>query len=542
LSEIFFLRTYFTDKSARERVVFALCTLFIIAYSLRLIYHLLGGNDHHLTLLEDDFFYYYIIAKHIVHEGRSTFDTITLTNGYHPLWMIVLVILEVLSFGSASVFFVLLSIVFCASAFFSFRFLSKLASIFPNGLYLTDAGLVFGFLFALRLIVTGLEAVMVVPLYLYFFLRLQKLFASRDNVRKDFLVFGLVASLLVLSRIDTAILVGLTFVFVMYKERERLAVPFAGLFIGSIPIIIYLATNLIYFGHLQTVSSAAKMMKDHIGLSTNTLSFFLSTPNGKAITAVLVPGFIALLFYRKIFSGITQRTIVFLSMGSSLIIVVVFSLLSDWLMFVWYWYFIPFAALLSFYMIEQIWLRISDSQISKVGQIVVASVVVIGVVYRSASFWVETTVNWKPDSYYIYTHAKEIAKFGETHKGVYAMGDMSGLTSYLLNQPLLQTEGLCADFKMLDHIRHRDDLPTVLKEYGVDYYVTNVSEGRLPKQNGCYLATEPHPIQAGDASPMMSGLFCSEPLLTFPALDPDSTKPVAYSPTYTYIFSLKPKN
>jgi hypothetical protein len=55
-------------------------------------------------VLEDDFFYYLRIAQRIVMDGRSTYDGVHLTNGYHPLWMLVLIALTRL-FGTGITFF-----------------------------------------------------------------------------------------------------------------------------------------------------------------------------------------------------------------------------------------------------------------------------------------------------------------------------------------------------------------------------------------------------------------------------------------------------
>src|SRR5271165_7009287 len=41
----------------------------------------------HRMAFVDDAYYYFVVARHLVHNGQSTFDGFTLTNGYHPLWM-----------------------------------------------------------------------------------------------------------------------------------------------------------------------------------------------------------------------------------------------------------------------------------------------------------------------------------------------------------------------------------------------------------------------------------------------------------------------
>ena len=46
------------------------------------------------NFIVDDGYFYPQIARHIVHHQGSTFNGIMLTNGYHPLWMVLCVIDE----------------------------------------------------------------------------------------------------------------------------------------------------------------------------------------------------------------------------------------------------------------------------------------------------------------------------------------------------------------------------------------------------------------------------------------------------------------
>ena len=66
-------------------VLAALLVLFV------LLAHVLGAVRHGGVMLQDDGYYYTVIARHIARSGVSTFDGSSLTNGYHPLWMLVLV-------------------------------------------------------------------------------------------------------------------------------------------------------------------------------------------------------------------------------------------------------------------------------------------------------------------------------------------------------------------------------------------------------------------------------------------------------------------
>jgi hypothetical protein len=48
-------------------------------------------RDAPFALTFDDAFYYFGIARNVAHGHGSTFDGINLTNGYHPLWMLLAV-------------------------------------------------------------------------------------------------------------------------------------------------------------------------------------------------------------------------------------------------------------------------------------------------------------------------------------------------------------------------------------------------------------------------------------------------------------------
>ena len=67
-----------------------------LEYGLILIFLVAGifiafGNEYSVLnwFQTDDAFYYFKVAQNIVEGKGSTFDGINLTNGYHPLWLIV---------------------------------------------------------------------------------------------------------------------------------------------------------------------------------------------------------------------------------------------------------------------------------------------------------------------------------------------------------------------------------------------------------------------------------------------------------------------
>ncbi len=109
----------------------------------------------------------------------------------------------------------------------------------------------------------------------------------------------------------------------------------------------------------------------------------------------------------------------------------------------------------------------------------------------------------------MYWAAEDLHSFAQTHPGVYAMGDRAGLVGNLVDQPLVQLEGLVMDKEFLTNLRQQRELRGVLRSYGVRYYVAS-----NPRRVGnCFHATES--MKAGPTAPVMQGDFCSVPLVHF---------------------------
>ncbi len=86
------------------------------------------------------------------------------------------------------------------------------------------------------------------------------------------------------------------------------------------------------------------------------------------------------------------------------------------------------------------------------------------------------------------------------------MGDVAGTPGYLLDQPMIQLEGLVMDESFLKLLRSQTPLVQVLRDYKVDYYIA-----LNPVIHGsCEIASEP--ARAGAGSPHMLGTFCDPPL------------------------------
>jgi hypothetical protein len=510
-----------TDTLRAERTAF----IGIIVYASLIVCRTviqIWSHDTFSYFVTDDFYYYFLTAKNFVQSGRSTFDGITLTNGYHPLWFVSITGLTALSFGSDRIFFLLLSLVSASLVIMTYRsMVSILGNILKDNLLRYPAAFIAAVLYG-QLYVLGMEITLAVPLLLLFIAR--ALTIDLDNT-KDTLLLGFIGSLTILSRLDAVLLIAVV-TAAMYDRRTVTLRTIVVYFAGMILIPIYLLTNIIFFGHLFTVSSSVKTL--HSSFSVN-VSFLLHILTARDGLGVLILAPIALYVYRKRSQASQRlRRMVTAIISSVYFYYIVIALLSDWMLFRWYLYPMPFL----FGIIAVI---VTDRAASAYP----AASLRIGMGAAAVLFaytvteYVSSTFAFTPQAHSPYAHAKAMTSFTERHRGTYAMGDRAGITAYLCSQPFVQIEGLAADWNMYEHIKNGSDLIEVLRSYHVDYLIETAGTGGLPKdKNGCYLLTAPHTEQAGARSPKMSGVLCSEPLFHYQSTGHDGSE------VHTYIFAV----
>ena len=99
------------------------------------LYHLAHGSMAYLGLFEDDYFYYAIVADRLVMLGKLSFDGSTTTNGFHPLWFTVVVLLRVLFGRFGTAFYLALTVVSAVSMLVTYelarRFAQELRCLAP---------------------------------------------------------------------------------------------------------------------------------------------------------------------------------------------------------------------------------------------------------------------------------------------------------------------------------------------------------------------------------------------------------------------------
>lgn len=457
--------------------------------------------------LEDDFFYYAEAARHLASQGISTFDGVHLTNGYHPLWMLLLTALTWLSHGASAIYPFAIELetvqfaLVLGIGYFSYRicnlFGGAVASICIQLLVVS---------WSLVLVRTGMEVglTLLVALAMLWF-RLQNGFSW--SARNTF-YYGLLASVMVLSRLDSILLVTMLFLFDVVPQPDKglKRLRNSALFgFGMGPVAVYAVINEDIFHTLMPISGTAKQLRLHHTPSLAALKSFMgyvTARNSPLLGLAIFVTLFALFFLLKSTVRLKAYGVLVSVLLFPMVHLVAISSMSDWPL--WQWYLYPW--LLSSIVASAVLLSVASEHklvISKIDR--PAYVYLCGIYLVAYAALVAGLSN--PKNNLPYVAAAEISEFAQHHDGTYAMGDRSGTVGYLSGRPVLQLEGLMMDKQYLENIRAQKDLLEVLKQYKVRYYIATraVRDG-----SGCWAVKEPW--QAGADSPAMKARICRQPV------------------------------
>lgn len=461
--------------------------------------------------LEDDFFYYAQAARNLVFSGTSTFDGIHLTNGYHPLWFLVIaVITKIFGIGGllgattvypfAIAVETLQSLIVIGAAYLSFKIASKFCS---ENISLCIQLLTVGatLMQARTGMETGLAIVMILALVA---------FRIHDGFHWNFthsLLYGVLGSIAILSRLDVALMVGPMVGYDLLTEvrgwRARFEVSLT-IALGLFPLVGYFLSNLVIFHTLMPISGTAKQLRAHhfpswYALHTF-LGFFFAKNSPLLVVQFLLTVFALLKFRTFSLRANKYRVIFFAMLMFPIVHLLIITSASDWELFLWYLY--PWTVS---FIAAGVVLFSGRTEVRKYETVAA---------YCCAGFLVFygllVGVRSSPSHNLPYQAALEIKEFEREHPGIYGMGDRAGAVGYFGSQPVVQLEGLMMDKDYLENIRKEKDLLNVLREYHIRYYVSTRAER---DNDGCWQVKEPW--QAGPDSPSMHTKICKAPLIAF---------------------------
>lgn len=410
-------------------------------------------------MIEDDARYYTIIAEHIARTGRSTFDGQVLTNGYHPLWMIVLVVMAK-TIGLHDIAIAGVEVALVGAGFF------LMVSTFRS------PALVHRLLFAawlagwsILIIGRGMEVSLV---FFGFGLLAWTLMACRERGLSPIWA-GFAAALTIGARLDAAVFVVPLLLLMLGLRRSLL--PFAILAVGG---AVYAAVNLWLFGTPVPISGAVKSLG---GLQLNerflkqllppaesesmlwTLRTYQRSPAGRM---VIVGGLCALAL-------LAGRSRAWPYLWAILIGLALYlgKLLfgSSW--YIWPWYIFPayfgmFALVLAL-----------DSRMPQIagGRLATA---LAGVMIVLMLGWVlrANGLGKPPMTGFAEINRMVANQLNETLRGApVAMGDRAGSFAHFYRGPVVQSEGLVNDKAFFEVLKSGGDVKALLCQRGVRYFV-----------------------------------------------------------------------
>lgn len=225
--------------AARNRLATALYSLLILV-GLATLIQVRGG-----FIIEDDARYYTVIAENIARDGRSTFDGQVLTNGYHPLWMLVLVAMAK-TIGLSDTAIVAVELLLTTAGVMLLLGVFRSASLALRLVFVT----LFAIL-ATPLVCRGME----VSIFIFGFGLFAHVLDRYRDSEASALAMGLAAGFAIGARLDAALFV-LPLLFMVAGVR-RAMVPLA---VMALCGAVYAGFNQMVFGIAFPVSGAIKSL------------------------------------------------------------------------------------------------------------------------------------------------------------------------------------------------------------------------------------------------------------------------------------------
>ena len=253
----------------------------------------------------DDAYYYFKVAQNIVAGSGVTFDGINASNGFHPLWMCVILPVFALTRGDADL---------------SIRIVSALQAVLAAGSFVlcwsyvrrlggTRAALCSLLIFLhpamLNLTLNGLETgLLIFLMFLALWLSGRWMLTGPAASRGARLVLGLLVGLIFLCRLDTVfVAISVALVAWLFESHKLLSLAslsqlarryWMSVLVFGLVVAPYFAWNLLCFGHLMPISGALKSSFPHPALRLELLKSVNWLPYTGALAVTLAWVFLGL--------------------------------------------------------------------------------------------------------------------------------------------------------------------------------------------------------------------------------------------------------
>lgn len=474
-----------------------------------------------LSNVADDLFYYVVVAQHILAGHGSTFNGMVATNGYHPLWLLVITAMQSVA-GGLNQLVQGVYVLVCASVLGTYLLARGIFRQFITIRAVPELLAILVAVVAADFLQTGMEIVLAIPLGLLLVLRVLK--ASANPAPMEMFLCALLAAMTVLARLDGAFFVLLLAIFLGCDASLRRSMTWKhgiALLVGASPLLIYFAINMACFHTLMPVSGQAKQLRLTHHPSFTVFTWRWLNDWQRVLLPLPLIGIAWLsLTYRQL--APRSRATLLAMLAFPCVQFGMLSLLSDWPSWPWYFYSFVIAscAALPILLGDKTRLRVVNERGTRPLIGALSALALLSVVHLNHRLL--RSMEGMPRESVL--AADFVRHFAASHPGTYAMGDRAGAVAAMMKDPVVQTEGLVMDKDFLGHIRRQENLLAILRRYGVRYYVatsgyrdsvaTAVEHG-APVSSGCFIAREP--LLGGPDSPEMEAPLCFPPVATYQA-------------------------
>ena len=448
---------------------------------------------------DDDAYYYFEVARHLVEGQGSSFDGLLQTNGYHPLWLLVLLPVFALVAGKVPALLavkVLCSALFVATVAILERYGRRL------GRELEIACALPILVFCRELWLSGMETALLLPLLV---LASCQVLAEGLLVRAEARSFGcsLVLALALLARLDLVFFVALLALaaFFLLPQPNLLARLRRSILLGlpaAAALLAYMGVSLLLFGTASPVSGQAKALggpfwsprvfQDYLAAKPVLGPIFELLPVGALLPTLLLPALLAgLLLSRRPAAPPELRGAALLLgvvLAANLTQLVYYATFSSWPLWRWYYYYLPLALVVAIALGAGLLLPRLPPRLRQALPLLLAA----GLAAKLGSAYLhQRQKNPAPSANYKIQAwaAAEALNRQLPADAILAMGDRAGAFGYFLDRPLVQVEGLVASKAFLLALE-KGEVHPLLARLGVDYVI--YSGG--PKSGG-----DPQPLE-----------------------------------------------
>ncbi len=432
-----------------------------------------AGDRYALPRFQDDAYFYLEIARNIATTGKSEFAPGILTNGYQPLWMLVLVAAGSV-FGFTGTVLKALEFTSLGAAFIGFVWLFGVRGVLPSIFYTALLWFV-----AASFALNGMETSLLVPGLVVFVCA----FFSRAPIvdRHRALVLWLAALFCLATRIDAA-LVLLPMLAVAPISRRAKLFSFTGLAVCG---LAYCCANQLIFDAWLPVSGLAKSLG---GLQLNEAYLSqlgrslepsrLSDKHSPLIPYASMIATLALaiaLRHRRSFPNRALPVTVAASLGL-LLYAGKLAFLSSWV--VWPWYGYPTAV----FVLLAVWILATTYHSDQSRNRIAMGVAGVALAAYQLTPHLQT---WE-EGFPAHNRSFIAANADKLDDEIIAMGDRSGSFGFDYGGGVFQLEGLVNDASYLPVLERGGDLRPHLCQVGIDTVVsyedgpTDYTSRRIP--------------------------------------------------------------